>query len=319
MPVEKTYIFTGKKNDRFLQPQHLPEQKGSGVHFRIPLADLESVVYRVSVSYDNEEIAITTLLDEFANDPKAAEVQELIIGMFTTDTSDNTEELASALITLKDKLKNLRAIFIGEMTYEDCEISWIQQSDLSPLLNAYPQLVHFQVRGAEGLRFSNLRHDNLQTLIIETGGLYPETLTDIVNATLPKLERLDIWLGSDNYGFNSTVADLQPIISGSKFPGLKYLGLMDSEIQDDIAIAVSQSPILKQLEVLDMSMGTLTDKGGEALLASPGIKGLSFLNLRHHFLSDEMMAKLAALGININLDDQEEPDDDFGGYVEISE
>ncbi|KAA2238417.1 molybdenum metabolism regulator [Chitinophaga agrisoli] len=284
-----------------------------------PLTDIESVVYRVSVSYDNEEIAITTLLDEFANDPKAAEVQELIIGMFVTDTSDDSSEVISALITLKDKLKSLRAIFIGEMTYEECEISWIQQSDISPLLNAYPELTHLQVRGGEGLRFNNLHHANLQTLIIETGGFHPATLTDVINAGLPKLERLDLWLGDENYGFNSTVEDLQPIISGSKFPTLKHLGLMDSEIQDGIAIAISQSPILKQLEVLDMSMGTLTDKGAEALLASPGIKGLSFLNLRHHFLSNEMMAKLAALGININLDDQEKPDSDMGGYVEVSE
>lgn len=276
-----------------------------------------AVVYRVSVEYD-EETPVESKLDDLAASPIAGEIRELIIGQFVTDYGENSQELVQKLISLKDKFKNLAALFIGDMTYEECEISWINQSDMSPLLNAYPQLEHFQVRGGEELRFSNLQHDNLKTLIVETGGLHPAALKDIMTAKLPRLERLDIWLGSENYGFDSSVEDLRPVISGNLFPALRHLGLMDSEIQDEIAIAVCKSPILKQLDVLDLSMGTLGDEGALALLNCPDIKRLSYLNLRHHFMSDDMMARLKALGININMEEQEKEDDGYR-YIDVSE
>lgn len=278
----------------------------------------ESVVYRVSVGYDDEE-TMTDKLDAFVTDPKAGEVKELIIGMFSDDASDDTKDLTDLLVSMKTTLTNLRAIFIGDMTYEECEISWIQQSDMTPLLNAYPDLTHFQVRGGEGLRFTNLRHHSLKTLIVETGGLHPETVADIMNAELPQLENLSLWLGSDSYGFASKVSDFDPILSGATFPNLLQLGLMNSELQDEIAIAVAQSSILKQLDVLDLSMGILSDAGGRALLQSPHLKSLSYLNLRHHFLSDEVMQQLKATGLNINLDDQEDGEDEDDRYIEVSE
>jgi hypothetical protein len=93
---------------------------------------------------------------------------------------------------------------------------------------------------------------------------------------------------------------------------------MDSEIQDDIAIAVAEAPVLNQLKELDLSMGTLTDKGAQALLRSEGIRKLQHLNLRHHFLSEAMMEQLKGLGISINLNDKEEQDGDYR-YVEVAE
>jgi hypothetical protein len=278
----------------------------------------ETVVYRISVEYD-EETPIESKLDEFAASPVAGQIKELIIGQFVTDYGESSQTLVEKLISLKDKFRNLTAIFIGDMTFDECEISWINQSDMTPLLNAYPQLEHFQVRGGEQLAFSNLQHNNLKTLIVETGGLHPGTLKDVMTAKLPRLEKLELWLGSEYYGFASSVDDLQPVLSGGLFPALKHLGLMDSELQDEIAIAVCQSPILKQLDVLDLSMGTLSDKGGQALLNCTDIKRLSLLNLRHHYMSSDMMAKLKALGININMEDQEKAGEDGDRYIEVSE
>jgi hypothetical protein len=275
------------------------------------------VVYRISTDYDEQEDAFSAKLDAFINDPRVAEAKQLIIGMFGHESSDNTEVLVKTLVEHKDKLQ-LTHLFIGDITFEECEMSWIQQSDMSPLFAAFPGLEHFQVRGGDGLRFSNFSHANLKTLIVETGGLSASTLNDILAADLPKLEKLELWLGSDNYGFDSSLDEYASIISGEKFPGLKFLGLKNSEIQDDIAIALSASPFVQQLDILDLSMGTLSDKGGEALLNSPYIKELSFLNLRHHYLSDEMMAKLQDLGITINLEEQEIADK-YGPYIEVSE
>jgi hypothetical protein len=278
----------------------------------------DKYVYRLRVDYDDESVTITDLLEAFVRDPQVGNVQELIIGQFNTDSSETTFEVVDKLVALKDSFKSLKALFIGDITYEECEISWINQTDITPILKAFPQLEHLQIRGGEGLSFSELAHDKLTTLIIETGGMGPEVIEQVNAARLPNLQKLELWLGSDDYGFDSTVEDFQPILSGTLFPKLTWLGLMDSIIQDEIAIAVAEAPVLKQLKELDLSKGVLTDKGGAALLKSEGIRKLQHLNLRHHFLSEGMMEQLKGLGISINLDDKEEADGDYR-YVEVAE
>lgn len=278
----------------------------------------DKYVYRLRVDYDDESVTITDLLEAFVRDPKSAGVQELIIGMFNTEVSESSFEVVDKLVALKDSFKELKALFIGDITYEECEISWINQCDITPILKAFPKLEHLQIRGGDGLSFTQLAHDKLTTLIIETGGLRSNVIDAINASKLPNLQKLELWLGSDEYGFDSTIDDFKTILSGKLFPKLTWLGLMDSIIQDDLAIASAEAPILKQLTELDLSMGVLTDKGGEALLKSEGIRQLKHLNLRHHFLSEAMMEQLKGLGISINLDDKEEEDDDYR-YVEVAE
>jgi hypothetical protein len=279
----------------------------------------DQTVYRIAVEYD-DKVSITEKIAAFAGDPKAGQVKELIIGNYATDVSAKTDAdaVVDALVKHKDALKNLKALFFGDITSEECEISWIQQTDISPLLKAWPALEHLQIRGGEGLTFSDLQHDQLKTLIIETGGLPPNVITEISSARLPNLERLDLWLGDENYGFASSIEDFAAILSGKLFPKLTHLGLMDSELEDEIAFAISQAPVLKQLKVLDLSMGTLTDQGAAALRDSEGIRKLQHLNLRHHFLSEGMMAQMKTLGISVNLDDKQEPDGEYR-FIEVAE
>ena len=42
-----------------------------------------------------------------------------------------------ALVSARDKLPNARAIFLGDITMEG-EISWIEQTDVSPVLGNAP-------------------------------------------------------------------------------------------------------------------------------------------------------------------------------------
>jgi hypothetical protein len=280
--------------------------------------DPEKFVYRLRVDYDDEGVTISDLLEAFVRDPQAAQVKELIIGQFNLESSESSFEVIDKMVALKEHFKGLKALFIGDITYEECEISWINQTDITPILKVFPALVHLQIRGGEGLSFSDLKHDQLKTLIIETGGLPPTVITQVNAARLPNLEKLELWLGSENYGFSSRVEDFAPILSGKLFPKLTHLGLMDSELQDKIAIAVAQSPVLKQLKVLDLSKGTLTDEGAAALLNSEGVRKLEHLNLRYHFLSEGMMEQLKKLGISINLDDKQESEDE-DRYIEVAE
>lgn len=74
----------------------------------------DDYVYRVRVDYDDEN-TITDLLDDFARQPQAGKVKELIIGNFATDSYSTEDSVAvvSKLVELKDKLTGLKALFIG--------------------------------------------------------------------------------------------------------------------------------------------------------------------------------------------------------------
>ncbi len=150
-------------------------------------------------------------------------------------------------------------------------------------------------------------------LRVESGGLSGAFVRAVAACDFPALERLDLWLGVEEYGGDSTVADLAPILTGDRLPALKRLGLQDSEHQDEIAAAVASAPIVARLDELDLSMGTLSDEGAEALLDGQPLTHLSTLDLHHHFLSEAMAARVgkAFAGVGVNLADGRPGDDGF--------
>jgi hypothetical protein len=285
------------------------------------VSDYRNTIYRLAVEYDGEETP-TELFARFLAAPQSKEAPAIIFGLFSEDGGDDSSPIIEALVAVRDQLPNLKGIFLGDIISEENEISWIQQRDVSPLFEAYPALEHFRVRGGAGLTLGKIEHARLKSLVIESGGLDADLVRDLCCARLPQLEHLEIWLGSDNYGWNGAVEDLEPLFSGKLFPKLKRLGLRDSEIQDEIAIALARAPITAKLETLDLSLGTLSDKGAAALLNSDAVFGLKKLDLHHHFLTDKMMARLKATGLNVDLADPQTPDDYDGEehrYVAVSE
>ncbi len=292
-----------------------------------PLADPEGTLYRLSLSYEEAD-AGTRWIDTFArllDDPVAGRLRGLVVGIWfnlTQETDATSEPVVEALVAAREQLPNLTTLFLGDIIVEESEISWINQSDVSPLFDAYPRLEHFGVRGGDGLVLGRLRHERLRSLVVETGGLDVSVVRDICAAELPALEHLELWLGDEYYGANTTVDDLAPILSGTLFPKLRYLGLRDSEIADEIAAAVATAPVLERLRVLDLSLGTLGDEGAAALLAAPAVARLEKLDIHHHYCSDEMVAQLTALGIEVDVSERQ-TEEDYDGeryrYVAVSE
>ncbi|MBP2115655.1 STM4015 family protein [Paenibacillus silagei] len=267
---------------------------------------------KLSIDYDGFEEGkrMETEIERLSESPEAAGLTSLTIGDWGQAYENTSEEAVQALVKHSASFPALRKLFIGDMSYEECEISWINQTDLSPLLPAYPELQSLTAQGGTDLRLSQLQHDKLEELIIITGGLSKAVLADIAASRLPNLRKLELYLGVDNYGFDGGLEDLLPLIEPGKFPNLTYLGLKNSEIQDEIAAALADAPILDQLHTLDMSLGTLSDTGAEALLASERVKGLKLLNLSHHYMSDEMMLRLKNSGLPVDVSDQQQADDD---------
>jgi len=106
------------------------------------------------------------LLHQFVTDPAAPQVPALIIGdCGGAGELNDSCFVIDALVTIADKLPNLRALFFGDIAADESEISWIEQCDFSPLWQAYPQLEHLQIRGTNNLvlgklQLANLRHSS---------------------------------------------------------------------------------------------------------------------------------------------------------------
>ncbi len=282
-----------------------------------------AVAVRVrSVYEDSRRIAdyLTQMLDE----PGVDALEALVIGHWDEHgaaAEGTPQEGVELLVSSKEALPNLRALFIGDISSEENEISWIVQGDMSALWSAFPTLEHFQARGGNGLRLGRVNHARLRTLIIETGGLPAPLLREALDADAP-LTHFEMWLGDANYGANTTIGDFEPLFAGDLFPELKTLGLRNAEYSDVIAEALVASPLLERLEVLDLSLGTLTDRGARALAGSGKIGHLKRLDISHHFVGAEAVAALAAATSNLVADDPEAPDEWDGEthyFVAVSE
>ncbi len=284
------------------------------------LRDLDKRVFRVGIGYDDEPSVFSERLDALLADKKIGELRGLVIGQWYGDYCDaGPRELCTKLLANAAKLTSLKGLFVGDIVQEESEISWIHQADYGPILSALPQLEDLVVRGGSDLRFTKLSNPSLRSILLQTGGLPKEAVKDLFKANLPSLRVLRLWLGIDDYGGDTTVKDLAPILSGKLFPELEYLGLQDCEYSDEIAKAIAKSPLLERLKGLDLSMGTLSDEGAQALLDAPAIRNLKYVNLRHHYLSPEMMKKCKALGIEVNLGDRQTTRDEDRRYAEVTE
>ena len=263
------------------------------VDYAIDKPARSDVAYRFRSDWDDDNLIPS--LQHFLATSEALEASALVIGAWFGDESSTSSEVVfNLLIQHRERLPKLAALFIGDVTSEENEMSWITQSDITPLLQAFPMLQLLRTRGGSELQLKPITHPALRGLAMETGGLDASVLRSICSCDLDSLEYLELWLGTEEYGANITVEDLQPLLSGKLFPKLKYLGLRNSDIVDRIAAVVVNSPLMQRLETLDLSLGTLTDEGGESLLHLKD-SALKKLNLHYHFMSPAMVKRLRAL------------------------
>jgi hypothetical protein len=255
---------------------------------KIGIQDTVNTAYaiRANSEWGSGITTIENISTELLLDPNVNQIESLTFGHCYSTPS---HKIVIQLVKDKIYLPNLRAVFIGDIKDQEQMISSIEQSDISPILEAYPNLEILHIRGGGGywrdasyfsyLEFSQLKHNNLLALRVESGGLNRKAISGICSLELPALEYLELWLGSSDYGGDSSVEDLMPIISGEAFPNLKYLGLRNCEYTDHIAFALVQSPLMNQLIELDFSLGSLTERGMAALLNCPSISFLDTLNI----------------------------------------
>ncbi|MDO5683083.1 MAG: STM4015 family protein [Propionibacteriaceae bacterium] len=282
--------------------------------------DPTTTMPRIAVDYDDDPQDWIKKFHALLALPVAPQLRGLSVGAWGAPYENDSAPVAEALLTAAPQLPSLTTLVFGDLSMEEAEVSWIENSELGPMINAYPNLTSLLVRGGNNLGLSGLRLPQLTTLVVQTGGLDSGVVQQLLDAELPSLTHLELYTGDENYGATVTMVDLAPIISGHAFPKLTYLGLKNSELEDDIAVALCDSPLLDQLEVLDLSLGILTDVGGKALLDEPRLRNLGFLNLEHHWMTPEVASKFSDLGVSVDLSDpMHGVDEDDYRYVAIGE
>ncbi|MEV0564739.1 STM4015 family protein [Dactylosporangium sp. NPDC050588] len=295
-------------------------QFGPGVVDKLDRAGTprSAVAWRIETDYEDSEEVFGSTLDRCLDVVGGESIHAFVIGQW--GEAYDTAPPLHLLIAARARLPHLRALFIGEMTGEECEISWINHTDVAPLLAAFPGLEILRIRGADGLQLSPVRHMRLRELAVESGGLPAAFLRGVVDSHLPALTDLELWLGVSEYGGDITVEDLTPVLSGSGMPRLRRLALRNAEIADQVAAALAGAPVVPRLEELDLSLGILSDRGAEALLLGQPLTHLRRLDLSHHFVSAELADRLRAElpGVDVDLSDQQE-EDDGERYTAVSE
>ena len=257
-------------------------------------------------------------LAEYVADPNANKSLGLIISACaeTAESSPSDNPHIEALCLASERLQQLEILFIGEMTVDEMEISWMSHGDLSAVIKAYPNLKHLWIRGAE-FSLEPISSPILETLVLESGGLKMDVVRSVIQSQLPNLEQLEIWTGSEEFGAEATVFEFRPLFDKPLFPKLTHLAVRNCEFSDEFAESLSETSWLKQLKILDLSLGTLSYRGAVALLKTPWLSQLEFLDIHHHFMTPELVQQLQATGVMLNADDPQIEEADISDDGEI--
>ncbi|WP_436789885.1 STM4015 family protein [Yinghuangia sp. YIM S10712] len=287
----------------------------------LPTAD--AVAWRMRVYHeDSAENAedFPAHFERFLKIVDTTRIRALIIGSWGPSYEDYEILPQQLLCASADRFPMLRHLYIGDISREEDEISWIDPGDVTPVLEAFPALETLEVKGAPG--FEPTRHEALRSLEFHSGGL-PAAVPAAVGASeFPALRRLSAMLGTPNYGGIGDTDPLAGILSGIGLPLLTHLGLRDSAVQDAVAAAVAGAPVVERLTELDLSMGALGDEGAEALLNGQPLTHLKRLDLHHHFISEPMRERLRDALVPSGVDvDLSEPCEvrEWGRYIAVAE
>lgn len=250
-----------------------------------------------------------SMIQEILEDPEFPQVTDLVIGCWGSPYEEDCQDILDGIVKHREQFSHVEKLFVGDMDYEECEVSWIVQGNYQALWKAMPQLKELTIKGSTDLVLGDVNHDNLESLTIICGGLPESVMESIRDAKLPNLRKLVLYIGIDNYGFDGNADSVKALLEQSDFPKLEYLGIEDSEIQDELTEVVLNSKYMKQIHTLDLANGTLTDKGGKLLLERlPEYPNIKNLDVHYHYMSENMVEELETLPVEIDASEFNEPE-----------
>lgn len=275
---------------------------------------------RIALDYDFEGDGMTDLTRALLALPSARFLQELTFGLFDFEGGNNYQPVIDLLVEVGQP-KTLRSLFIGDFDYPDeTEMSWSHVGDTSKLYGAFPGLRRLVLQGGgEKIALGEIVLPELRHFEMRSGGLGVKVVRSIAGARWPKIEHLEIWFGSEGYGADAGVKDIQRILDGVGLPNLKYLGLKNFEFAEDLCRALPEAKVLKQLETLDISMGTLDDACAAILAANKrAFEHLAVLKVDDNLMSKASKKVLAGAARTVEFGEQRDYGEDYR-YASVGE
>ncbi|MBL8916294.1 MAG: WGR domain-containing protein [Archangium sp.] len=251
--------------------------------------------------------------------PTAKFLQKLTLGPCAGEDEHTFDGVIEAIA--EKKPTTLRELYLGEIG--DWDISSTFTGDFSEIAPVLPNLERLTLRSGNITIGKNVSLPELKELTIETGGFSKGDLKQLLAIKAPKLEKLHVWFGDDNYGGDCDLKSAMPIIDGSAFPKVTDLGIMNCAFVGEAAAALAKSKLLKQLKRLDLSMGCLSDKDIDTMVANKAaFAHLEHLNLDDNALTDASKPRVKGLAKEVNFGKEQEPDragEDAYRYVSVGE
>jgi uncharacterized protein (TIGR02996 family) len=208
----------------------------------------------------------------------------------------------------------------------DYENSWAGFGDGTAIWAKLPRLENLRIQlnlggySTQGITDAIGTFDlpKLKRLEVISGGVNKSCVQSFASGNVPALEYMDLWTGSHNYGGDSTLDDLAPLLAGDNVPALTHLGIMNCEFADEVVVALARSKILPRLRSVSLAHGMMTDGGAEALAANKAaFAHLDTLDLTGNYLRPAGVALVRGICKNV-MTEQRDWDDEYR-YVALAE
>jgi len=207
------------------------------------------------------------------------------------EISDEAQPDPYSVFARAPKLHSLRRLRLNDLRHPIHRRGEL----LDPLLQSTPRLQALQLRG-QCPHLGSLAHQGLTHLEIATHHMSIAVLTALIESKLPSLHTLVLHLNpppGDSTEYQQSVIQL---ISNLNAPKLRRLAIHQTPFSNLICQQLQYCELLEQLEVLDLTGGSLTDDGARAILAQPSrYQHLATLALGENWL-EQTQAGLRGLG-----------------------
>jgi uncharacterized protein (TIGR02996 family) len=259
-----------------------------------------------------------------------AALRELRIGVLRWE--HNHEDVPAVLAEAAKRAwaRDLRSLHLGDVGDNVDMAHHVIGAVGKPISKAFPKLRELRLhsseqtwrgKGVKSFSFAGLDLPELESLTIETCSLTKARAKELAAAKLPKLTKLELWFGMNEFGANTTLRDVAPILDAKAFPHLVSLGLCNTEHACDLADVLPHSKIAPRLAEVSLAKGTLDDDAAETLASNAAaFPKLARLDVSESFLSAAAVARLGrAFGKRVEIvaaQQRLDPDDDDEGRAD---
>jgi uncharacterized protein (TIGR02996 family) len=194
----------------------------------------------------------------------AADLLALPAGRFLTELTFHTSR-SSDVSGLLDALTAHPPRALQELDL----VAWCYPDQLSAIWQAVPRLRRISITAAD-LKLDGLELPEARRAAFLAGRLTTPALAAIAAAPWPVLERLEVRAGAANTRWIddggaveeddilASFEDVAPLLRRSDLPALTHLRIRKASFAGGVLRALCESPLAGQLEVIDLSGGTLT-------------------------------------------------------------